>query len=422
MDIGAARVIGTISGERGGGHGITMASNPGRAPKRASDTCGRRIALISGTASSLHNFRGDLIEAMTGAGHVVFGLAPDFRSFDRRKLEEVDARPVAYSLSRTGTNPLRDLRDTWALSRLLSRLSLDYTLAYFAKPVIYGSLAAWLAGVPRRYSMIAGLGILANEKGNHGGGFGKPLLRTVLPRFYQSVFTLNERVFFQNGDNMERFIRERIVSRSKAVRIRGSGVNLDRFAPSSSVTNPVTFLLMARLLVPKGVREYARAARHVKQEHPHARFLLLGQSDENPESIEEDEVQGWVEEGLLEWPGYVDDVRPWLEKTSVYVLPSYYGEGVPRSVLEAMAMARPVITTDVSGCRETVVDGKNGFLVPARDVSSLANAMSAFLERPDRIPEMGRSSREMAEQQFDVRHVNRVILEAMGLTGQLVVY
>jgi Glycosyltransferase len=186
-------------------------------------------------------------------------------------------------------------------------------------------------------------------------------------------------------------------------------------ASSAPVTRPVTFLLAARLLREKGIVEYAEAARLVRSRHADARFILLGGLDTNPGGLRRDEIDAWVSEGVLEWPGHVPDVRPWLARASVYVLPSYYREGVPRSTQEAMAMARPVITTDAPGCRETVIDGRNGFLVPPRDPMSLAEAMERFVLDPELIVSMGEESRRIAEERFDVKRINRRMMEAMDL-------
>jgi glycosyltransferase involved in cell wall biosynthesis len=177
---------------------------------------------------------------------------------------------------------------------------------------------------------------------------------------------------------------------------------------------PVTFMLAARMLREKGIVEYAKAARIIKQKHPDTRFILLGSLDTNPGGLSHAEIDGWVAEGILDWPGHVHDVQDWLAQTSVYVLPSYR-EGVPRSTQEAMAMARPIITTDAPGCRETVVDGTNGFLVPVRNADALAKAMERFILQPDLIEKMGQASRSMAEERFDVRKINQVILRVMDI-------
>ena len=188
--------------------------------------------------------------------------------------------------------------------------------------------------------------------------------------------------------------------------------------PTPGVSPPITFLLAARLLREKGIVEYAEAARIVKSKYPDTRFILLGSVDPNPGSLNAEEVSKWVTERLLEWPGHVP-VKSWMTQASVYVLPSYR-EGVPRSTQEAMAMGRAVITTDAPGCRETVVDGLNGFLVPVRDSVALAEAMMRFIKQPALIETMGKASRMLAEERFDVHKVNAIMLATMGFTKSAV--
>ena len=181
------------------------------------------------------------------------------------------------------------------------------------------------------------------------------------------------------------------------------------------MTEPITFLLVARMLREKGIEQFAEAAKKVKERHPETLFILLGGLDNNPGTISIENVNEWVKEGVLEWHGHVQ-VQPWMRQASVFVLPSYR-EGVPASTQEAMAMGRAIITTDVPGCRETVVDGQNGFLVPVRDANALAQAMLRFVENPELIVRMGQRSRQIAEEKYDVHKVNAVMLREMGISA-----
>ena len=201
---------------------------------------------------------------------------------------------------------------------------------------------------------------------------------------------------------------------AQVIKLNGIGVDLVEWMPAPVAIKSITFLLVARLLREKGILEYAAAARIVKSKYPDTRFILLGGVDPNPGSLNTHEVSQWVNDGLLEWPGHVA-VKPWLAQTSVFVLPSYR-EGVPRSTQEAMAMGRAVITTDVPGCRDTVVEGVNGFLVPVRDAAALADAMMRFIKQPELIETMGKASRALAVERFDVHKVNAVILATMGIS------
>lgn len=372
----------------------------------------RRLAIISNQAFSLVNFRGYLIRELVAAGIEVHALAPDYDDRFRAAVRALGAVPMDFSLVRTGMNPLRDGLDLLRLTNLLRRIRPDATLGYFIKPVIYGTIAAWLAGVPRRYALIEGLGYVFTESGAKES-WRRVVLCWIVSALYRAALKRAERVFFLNDDDISEFVEKGIVDQDKTVKLGGIGVDLDEWRPLPPSMQPLTFLLAARLLREKGIVEYAEAARRVKRRYPNIRFVLLGGLDPNPGGLTQSEVEEWVREGLLEWPGHVD-VKPWLAQTSVYVLPSYR-EGVPRSTQEAMAMGRPVITTDAPGCRETVEHGRNGFLVPVRDPRALAEAMLRFIEQPELIESMGRESRRMAEERFDVYKVNAVMLQAMGI-------
>lgn len=375
----------------------------------------RRIAIISSQAFSLVNFRGALVRDLVAQGIEVYALAPDYDDELRGRLRALGAVPVEYSLSRTGMNPLRDWMDVFRLKRRLCEIAPDAALAYFIKPVIYGTLAAWLAGVPRRFALIAGLGFVYTPPADREPFF-RRLLRWGVSSLYALALKRASIVFFQNGDDIGLFTAAGIVRPDQAVRTNGTGVDLEEWRLAPPVTEPVTFLLAARLLREKGIVEFAEAARRIKASRPEVRFILLGGLDPNPGGLTRAEVEAWVAEGVLEWPGHVD-VKPWLAGASVYVLPSYR-EGVPRSTQEALALGRPVITTDAPGCRETVVPGVNGYLVPVRDVDALVAAMLRFIEEPGLIMSMGMESRRLAEERFDVRMVNAVMLSAMGVSSQ----
>lgn len=372
------------------------------------------IALITSIAYSLANFRGPLIEALIARGLHVYALAPDYDESTRTAVRRLGAEPVDIALERTGMRPVRDLRDTVRLVLQLRSLKPDIVLSYFVKPVIYGSLAAWAAGVKQRFALVAGLGYVFTPKPG-GDGLRRRLLQHAISLLYALAFRMCRRVFFQNEEDVAHFIDSGLIPERKVVKLNGTGVDLARYDGPPPPSQPPRFLLMARLLREKGIGEYAEAARIVRRSHPDVEFELLGGLDPNPGGLAREEVRAWHDEGVLRWAGHVDDVLPALGACSVYVLPSYYREGVPRSIQEAMAMGRPVITTDWVGCRETVEEGVNGFLVPVRDVPALVAAIERFLEEPALIARMGRESRSLAEQRFDVHQINARMLAAMGL-------
>ncbi|VVS94876.1 glycosyl transferase family 1 [Desulfoluna spongiiphila] len=311
---------------------------------------------------------------------------------------------------RAGLNPFADFEGLRVLMALFRECRPDIVLSYTIKPVIYGALTAKLAGVNKIYSMITGLGYVFSD-----GSIKSRVVGCIASILYKFSLACNERVFFQNPDDRD-FFGERglLTSLNKAVLINGSGVDVGYFAQAPFPVNP-SFLLIARLLRDKGIYEYVQAARILKERCPEISFRLVGWVDtENPGSIIHDELQSWVGEGVIEYLGRMEDVRPALSGCSVYVLPSYR-EGTPRTVLEAMSMGRPVITTDTPGCRETVVEGDNGFLVPVRDAASLARAMERFIRQPELIEGMGRRSREIAKEKYCVNKVNNRIFEALRL-------
>jgi len=347
---------------------------------------------------------------MVEAGIQVHALAPDYDDKLRHLVAELGANPVNFSLSRTGINPIRDGLDTLRLALLLRRLRPDVTLGYFIKPVIFGTLAAWLAGVPHRVAMIEGLGYVFTSTGGPEP-LKRKLLRGLVSQLYRFALARAHKIVFLNQDDINEFVDACLVQQCKVVKLGGIGVNLAEWPLTQPAKKPITFLLAARLLREKGIVEYAGAAELVKARYPAVRFVLLGGLDPNPGSLSEAEVNAWVAQGLLEWPGHVA-VKPWLAQATVYVLPSYR-EGVPRSTQEAMAMGRPVITTNAPGCRETVDDGINGFLVPVRDVPALAAAMLRLIENPALISAMGLESRRIAEERFDAAKINARLMRVL---------
>lgn len=374
------------------------------------------LVLIAVKTSSHIGFRAPFIQALSAKGIKVFALATDFDDASRVAVRELGAEPVDISLARTGMNPLTDVRVMFGLSRTLNSLKPDIVLSSFIKPVIFGTLAAWLAGVPKRFAMIEGLGYVYTDNGV-ALGFKLRGLRVIVSNLYRFALKRAHRVIFLNHDDLNDFSRWQIVDSRKAVVLGGIGVDLYEWSFTPPVTDPVRFLFIGRLLREKGVEQFVAAARVVKSRYPAAEFVVLGDVDSNPGSISSEQMQRCVDAGFIIWPGHVA-VPPWLERSSVFVLPSYYREGVPRSTQEAMAMGRPVITTDAPGCRDTVDDGVNGFLVPVRNDKALAEAMLRFIEQPELIISMGRESRRLAEERFDVDKINRKLMDILGVLSK----
>lgn len=382
-------------------------------PTKVHSTQALRLAIIANQAFSIVNFRGPMIKALIAKGVLIYAFASDYDEKTRAAVQSIGAIPVDYSLSRTGMNPFKDLVDLMRLAIQLRRLKIDMSFAYFIKPVIYGTLAAYLAGVPKRYVMIEGAGYVFTES-DQVMPLQRRLLRLVVRSLYRIGLSKAHRIFLLNPDDEKMFVDENMAPREKIRLLNGIGLDLDHFQVTAPVIQPPCFILVARLLREKGIFDFVEATRIVKIKHPDARFLLLGDIDQNPGSISESDAKAWVSEGILEWPGHVADVRPWISQASVFVLPSYR-EGLPRSTQEAMAMGRAVITTDVPGCRETVQPEVNGIIVPVRNANALASAMMRFIDDPALIEKMGTQSRRMALEKYNVHQINSLILGWMEL-------
>ena len=378
---------------------------------KADDTA--TILVVGGHARSLVNFRAPLLKALRDCGYRVVAAAPslmdDLSTVDALARLGIHCRDVR--ISRTGLNPLADAQALLGLVGLMRREQPRVFLGYTAKPAIFGTIAARIARVPSRYALITGLGYAFTA----GGGGLRAFVRGALSRLYRLAFARATKVFFQNSDDAELFAELGLLPAAlPVVIVNGSGIDLQRFEPAPFPRFPFKYLLIARLVSAKGIREYAEAAAAIRKRDPTIEFHLVGGLDSNPDAIPGEEVERWHSDRVLVWHGEVSDVRPHIAASHVYVLPSYR-EGTPRSVLEAMAMGRPIITTDAPGCRETVTDGVNGFLVPPQTVEPLVEAMERFIREPSLIEQMGARSLEIVRSKYDVKKVNAHMLREMEL-------
>ena len=373
------------------------------------------MLIVGGVAASLLTFRGDFIQALLAGGAAVHAATSDLlpESAVGQTLLRWGAVPHAVPLARTGQNPARDVQTALALYRLCRRLRPSHVLAYTVKPVIYGMPAARLAGASRTTALITGLGY-AFTPDHHSPR--QRFVGAVVQTLYRGALRAVDRVVFQNPDDLELFVSLGLVDRARSRVIGGSGINLTSFplTPLPPLDGELHFLLIGRLIAHKGIYEFVEAARRVRAREPRARFHLVGMHDENPSAIAPADLERWIAEGVVTYHGALSDVRPMIARAHVYVLPSYR-EGVPRTVLEAMAMGRPILTTDAPGCRQTVEEGKNGYLVPVRDAGALAEAMLRLIAAPEQLARLGAASRKRAEQLYDVKQVNRCLMSYMGL-------
>ncbi|MBX9925047.1 MAG: glycosyltransferase family 4 protein [Hyphomicrobiaceae bacterium] len=371
------------------------------------------VVVIGALPQSLINFRGDLIRAIAAEGHRVTAMSAAATEAERAAIAALGAEHRTFAVDRTGLDPRGDLRCLASLRTAFRELAPDVVLAYTVKPVVWGGLALRsLQPNARFYGLITGLGFAFE-----GESLARRSLAALVGRLYAASLARADRVIFQNDGNRDLFVSRRIVTLAQCRLVSGSGVDTVRFAKKPLPEGPpCRFLLIARLLRAKGLREYAAAAAIVKERFPETVIELVGPSDTSPDAVPLAEVQAWALAGTVAYQGALSDVRPAIAGCHVFVLPSYH-EGMPRSVLEAMAMGRPILTTDVPGCRETVLAGENGWLIPKADAEALAERMIWYIENRSEWERMGRASREMAVQRFDVHAVNREMLAIMGLDG-----
>jgi len=371
---------------------------------------GIKIALIGTTSACVIGFRADLIRALVSQGYDVYAFALDYDVNTRLKVREFGAEPVDYCFSRAGLNPLRDIANTIALAAKIREVSPEIVFCYFAKPVIFGTIAAAMAGVKKRIGMLEGLGYVFT-KSPKKEGYRIKVIRAIQVMLYRFSFPLLDTLIFLNPDDPVDLMEKNKLKVRKVGVLGGIGLDLNNYPYSNPKYSPVVFIFVGRLLAEKGIHEYIGAARLVKTHHPEAQFVVLGGLDvENPGGLSSLDIEALIEEGLVTYPGHVDDVKDWLANASVFVLPSYR-EGLPRSTQEAMAIGRAIITTDVPGCRETVEDGVNGFLVKPWVAEDLAEKMIRFIESPELIKKMGIESYRIAQNKYDAAKVNRKIID-----------
>lgn len=365
-----------------------------------------KVLIVGAYSPSLLNFRGALLSSLVREGCEVHAAASDMTDEIKNELRKLSVFPHEIPFRRKTLNPISDLISMFHLWRLLVRLKPDLVLTYTIKPNIWGAFAAHLARV-KSVALVTGLGFAFLDASSVS--FRHKLISRVAQFLYRQATNFNRRIIFQNPDDQNDFIAAGCISDvEKLCVVNGSGVDLDYYRQVPLPTTP-DFLMISRFIGAKGIREYALAALEVKKTNPLARFRLIGFFDDGPDSITPNELNEWTEGGI-ECLGASEDVRPHLANCRVFVLPSYR-EGTPRTILEAMAMGRPILTTDVPGCRETVRNGVNGFLVPVRDHEALVEKMRWMIENSTECERMGAQSLCLVREKYDVNQVNRMMLK-----------
>jgi glycosyltransferase involved in cell wall biosynthesis len=368
----------------------------------------QKILIFSSSSMSLLNFRGHLIKTLVFNDYEVTAAAPRDNTYDQVekwcKESGVELHPLV--IKNTGKNPFQDLFTLINMILLIIKIRPNILFAYGIKPVIYSSIGGYITKVPSIFSMITGLGnCFINE--NEASFFSK-----ILNFFYKFALSCNKKVIFQNEDDASLFENKGMVNKNQIVIVNGSGVDLSHFQYRELTSSTTRFLFIGRLIKQKGIVEYIKACKVLKKKYPHITFSVVGERYSNPSMLNQEEFENLKSLSDIEYLGKMEDVRHILNKSSVFVLPSYR-EGTSRATLEAMATGLPIVTTNAPGCWQTVQEGVNGFIVPTKDTLALIEAMEKFILNPEIISGMGKESRKIVEQKYDVHAVNKQILDIL---------
>ena len=367
----------------------------------------KKMIVISPKNRSIYNFRGDLIKKIINKGYQVIATGPNQENLDEVLKLGVSFREV--KLKKDKVDILSDIEYCKKLKQIIKEEQPDVVFSYTIKPVIYGSIAAKKSGVKEIYAMVTGLGRLFASN-----SFKTKVIRWVSSILYRKAFNCCNKVIFQNNDDIEQLVKLGVINKEKTVKVNGSGVNMSKF---KYVDNPLndTFLMVARIIKEKGIIEYLKAAEIVKEKYPQAKFILLGGFDNSIGSLKQEDIDYYVKNKIVEFPGETNNVFNYYKDSMCFVLPSYYREGLPRTILEAMAVGRPVITTDWTGCREAIEDGANGFLIPVKDEKTLSEKMIYMIENHDTAKKISSENNKKCKKIYDVDVVNREMLKIMNI-------
>ena len=367
----------------------------------------KTIALVANSTWNIHNFRLNLLDKFIGEGHDVIVIAPVDQYIEYKEKYPAVKHIALRSMDRDSTNPLKDLVLTAELTRKYKRLKPDLVIHFTNKPNIYGAIAARRAKIDS-IAIVTGLGYAFIHNG---------FIKSVTTALYKYTSKYHKKFIFENIEDRELFENENIITRAQGISVKGCGVNTTYFHPypNQKVNEAMVFSFVGRLLYDKGVKEFVEAARIIKLRHPNTRFWLVGELDpDNPATVEKDELIEWVDSDIVYYHGFQRDVRPFISKSDCVVLPSYR-EAIPRTITEAMAMAKPVITTDTAGCREAVDVEVNGYLAKLRDANDLAESMQKIISlTEEERKSMGQAGRNIVMNQFDDRLIANHIYDIIS--------
>lgn len=375
----------------------------------------KKIILIGTAASSTLGFRSDLIKVLCQKSYEVHVFSSEYTLEELEAIELLGAISITYKLDRSGLNPIADIKSTYILAKKIRKIKPDLVFCYFSKPVIFATLAAKLARAPKVIGMLEGLGYTFTDQ-PMSISKKTQIIKKAQICLYKLALPQLDKLVFLNPDDPQDLLTKHNIKVKEAEILGGIGLNLEEYTYSNDYPKDITFIFVARLLAEKGIHDYITAAKIVKENYPQTKFIVLGAVDKEAlGALKDSELKKLIQNDIIQYPGHVNNVAEWIAKSSVFVLPSYYREGVPRSIQEAMAIGRAVITTNVPGCRETVVDGVNGFLVEKWNPQALAEKMIYFIENPEQIAIMGYESHKMAQEKFDADEVNKRLLTILDL-------
>lgn len=368
----------------------------------------KRILIVASHAGSLIHFRGDFIDSLVASEYDVYAAAPNMDKETINSLQKLRAVPIEYKLHGTGLNPIKDIRSIFQLRDIIRTYDIDLVFPYTIKPVIYSSIAARLTNTPI-ISLITGLGFAFSAS-----SFKSKVLQLITEFLYKVSIQRNSVIIFQNPDDRQLFIERNLISKNQITAlVSGSGVNLARYPYrlKEKFSDNLKFVMVARMIIEKGINIYIDSAKEIKQKFPNAEFHVIGAPVDAPSAIKLEYLEELDSKGIIIYHGHQADVSSLLHDFDVFVLPTFYREGIPRSILEALSIGMPIITTNTPGCRETIKNGMNGFLIEPKDQKSLTQAMIELLEKPNLVASMGKVSRSLAEEKFNVTIINHELLK-----------
>lgn len=369
----------------------------------------KKILVIGSSTLSLVNFRLDLLIELINNGYEVHALGPDFDKNSIKILQENSIIFNQYYLSRHGFNPVKDIRTIYSLRFIYNKIKPDYVLPYTVKPVIYSNIAKYGLKI-NSLNWITGLGYY----GLQSTSFREQISKQVITLLYKLSFNSKDILVFQNKEDIDFFSKKGILKKNKYYLTPGSGINLNSFPFSVPDSTHVKFIFVGRLIEPKGIRLFMDAAKTIKGLFTNVEFVVAGGLDTtNPKAVNKRDLELLINDGIINYVGNVNNIIDYVSASSVFVLPSIYREGVPRSILEALSIGRAIITTDNVGCRETVINNYNGVLIKKNSLDDLIDAMKFFCENKDLIIKYGKNSRSLAIEKFDVKIVNKIIINAL---------